>query len=163
MVDKAEGQTIAQRSAEVWVESGAPTFEDPRAKCGRDNFRDFDNDDPASKQKFVETPHAQCPSPCNVARTGYRCVARSEAVLRIGQDWKTFSNARRYQLTCSARVTHRIRSPRQYSINWTEANIVNTPVKINGFQMHKRKRPSALPINATNVRFKLSPSNKAFE
>ena len=43
-MNKAEGQTISQRDAQVRVEPGAPSAEDLKGKFGRDIFRDFDYD-----------------------------------------------------------------------------------------------------------------------
>lgn len=91
---------ISQRNPEVKVESGAPSAEELKAKFGRDIFRDFDYDDPRFNQQFVETLESHL-THCPVARsnvgTGYWWVSRNEDVRRIGQDWKTFSNAKGYQ------------------------------------------------------------------
>jgi cytochrome P450 len=93
-------RTIAQRNPEVLVADGAPTAEELKSKFGRDIFRDFDYDDPNFNDKFTETLDAQL-AHCPVARgntgTGYWWVSRNEDVRRIGQDWKTFSNAKGYQ------------------------------------------------------------------
>ena len=91
---------ISQRNPEVKVENGAPSPEELKARFGRDIFRDFDYDDPAFNDKFVETleTHLQhCPVARSNVGTGYWWVSRNEDVRRIGQDWKTFSNAKGYQ------------------------------------------------------------------
>ncbi|WP_298221961.1 hypothetical protein [Acidocella sp.] len=92
--------TIAQRDPDVKVEAGAPSAEELKAKFGRDIFRDFDYDDPKFNVNFVETLNTQlkhCPVARSNVGTGYWWVTRNEDVRRIGQDWKTFSNAQGYQ------------------------------------------------------------------
>ena len=99
-MNKAEGQTISQRDAQVRVEPGAPSAEDLKGKFGRDIFRDFDYDDRRFNDKFVETlmtQQAHCPVARSMVGKGFWWVTRNEDVRRIGQDWKTFSNAAGYQ------------------------------------------------------------------
>jgi cytochrome P450 len=99
-MSQSKNGTIAQRNPDVPVEPGAPTPEQLKARFGRDIFRDFDYDDPNFNTKFVETLETHL-THCPVARsnvgTGYWWVSRNEDVRRIGQDWKTFSNAKGYQ------------------------------------------------------------------
>ena len=91
---------ISQRNPDVLVEPGAPTPEQLKAKFGRDIFRDFDYDDPNFNKHFIETLDTQqqfCPVARSTVGTGYWWVTRNEDVRRIGQDYKTFSNAQGYQ------------------------------------------------------------------
>jgi cytochrome P450 len=91
---------ISKREQDVKVDSGAPTSEEMKASFGRDIFRDFDYDAPEFNEKFVETIEAHlnyCPVARSNVGTGYWWVSRNEDVRRIGQDWKTFSNAQGYQ------------------------------------------------------------------
>jgi cytochrome P450 len=93
-------EPISRRNPEVKVESGAPSAEELKSRFGRDIFRDFDYDDPKFNTRFNETLETQLKH-CPVARsnngTGYWWVTRNEDVRRVGQDWKTFSNAKGYQ------------------------------------------------------------------
>jgi len=93
-------EPISRRNPDVKVEPGAPSPEQLKARFGRDIFRDFDYDDPQFNTKFNETLETQLKH-CPVARsnngTGYWWVTRNEDVRRVGQDWKTFSNAKGYQ------------------------------------------------------------------
>jgi cytochrome P450 len=91
---------ISRRNPEVNVESGAPSPEELKARFGRDIFRDFDYDAPEFNEKFAETLEAHltyCPVARSNVGTGYWWVSRNQDVRRIGQDWKTFSNAKGYQ------------------------------------------------------------------
>jgi cytochrome P450 len=93
-------EPISRRNPEVKVEVGAPAPEELKAKFGRDIFRDFDFDDPHFNQRFNETLETQlkhCPVARSNVGTGYWWVTRNEDVRRVGQDWKTFSNAQGYQ------------------------------------------------------------------
>jgi len=95
-----KNEPISRRDPEVKVEPGAPSPEQLRARFGRDIFRDFDFDDPNFNKQFVETleTHLQyCPVARSQVGTGYWWLSRNEDVRRVGQDWKTFSNAKGYQ------------------------------------------------------------------
>lgn len=97
---KPTGCPISQRNPDVKVAEGAPTPEELKAQFGRDIFREFDYDDPRFNEQFVETLEAHlthCPVARSTVGTGYWWVSRNEDVRRIGQDWKTFSNAKGYQ------------------------------------------------------------------
>jgi len=99
-MDESSRCPIARRPVEVLVEADAPSPEQLKERFGRDIFRDFDYDDPKFNDKFVEIQEAHL-NHCPVARsnvgTGYWWVSRNEDVRRIGQDWRTFSNAKGYQ------------------------------------------------------------------
>lgn len=93
-------EPISKRNPEVKVEPGAPGPEQLKARFGRDIFRDFDYDDPHFNTRFNETLETQlrhCPVSRSNVGTGYWWVTRNEDVRRVGQDWKTFSNAKGYQ------------------------------------------------------------------
>src|SRR5690349_12732796 len=93
-------EPISRRDPPVKVEPGAPGAEELKAKFGRDIFRDFDYDDAGFNKHFIETLDTQqrhCPVARSTVGTGYWWVTRNEDVRRIGQDWKTFSNAQGYQ------------------------------------------------------------------
>jgi len=99
-MSQSESGPISKRNPEVLVESGAPSPEELKARFGRDIFRNFDYDDPNFNVKFVETLQthlAHCPVARSTVGTGYWWVSRNQDVRRIGQDWKTFSNAKGYQ------------------------------------------------------------------
>jgi len=99
-MDNSKQCPISRRNPEVKVEAGAPTPEQLKAKFGRDIFREFDFDDPKFNDTFVDTLQAHlayCPVARSTVGTGYWWVSRNEDVRRIGQDWKTFSNAMGYQ------------------------------------------------------------------
>jgi cytochrome P450 len=99
-MNKCPFKPISQRDPDVLVEPGAPTPEQLKHQFGRDIFRDFDYDDPKFNETFTETlgAHlAHCPVARSNVGTGYWWVSRNEDVRRIGQDWKTFSNAKGYQ------------------------------------------------------------------
>jgi cytochrome P450 len=93
-------EPISRRDPEVKVEPSAPPAEELKAKFGRDIFRDFNFDDATFNQHFLETLDTQlrhCPVARSKVGTGYWWVTRNEDVRRVGQDWKTFSNAQGYQ------------------------------------------------------------------
>jgi len=99
-MSQSEYKSISQRDPEVIVEPGAPSPEELKAKFGRDIFRHFDYDDPNFNVNFVPTLEAHinhCPVARSTVGTGYWWVSRNQDVRRIGQDWRTFSNAKGYQ------------------------------------------------------------------
>lgn len=99
-MESTDKAPLAQRADEVKVDAGSPSEQELKARFGRDVFRDFDYDDPGFNDKFVETLDTQlrhCPVARSNVGTGYWWVTRNEDVRRIGQDWKTFSNAKGYQ------------------------------------------------------------------
>ena len=100
MANEQERCPLSKRGDEVVVESGAPSEQELKAKFGRDIYRDFDYDDPKFNERFVETLDSQlrhCPVSRSNVGSGYWWVTRNEDVRRVGQDWKTFSNAQGYQ------------------------------------------------------------------
>jgi len=97
-MSQSKNEPISRRDPEVKLKPGAPSPEQLKARFGRDIFRDFDYDDPNFNKNFVPTLEAHlqhCPVARSKVGTGYWWVSRNEDVRRIGQDWKTFSNALR--------------------------------------------------------------------
>jgi cytochrome P450 len=94
------GKPISQRDPDVPVEAGAPNPQELKSRFGQDIFRDFNYDDPGFNAHFAETLDTQlkhCPVSRSNVGTGYWWVTRNEDVRRVGQDWRTFSNAKGYQ------------------------------------------------------------------
>jgi cytochrome P450 len=97
---ETKSEPVSRRESEVRVESGAPSPENLKARYGRDIFRDFNYDDPHFNTHFTDTLDTQlkhCPVARSNVGTGYWWVTRNEDVRRVGQDWRTFSNAKGYQ------------------------------------------------------------------
>ena len=70
------------------------------AKYGRDIYNDFDIDDPTFNENFYEILDDlvdKCPVARSNVGTGYWVVARQPLLRHVGQDWRTFSNAKGYQ------------------------------------------------------------------
>jgi cytochrome P450 len=69
-------------------------------KYGRDIYTDFDFNDPEWNNQFydvVDELVAKCPVARGRAGTGYWVINQQQLIRELGQDWKSFSNAKGYQ------------------------------------------------------------------
>jgi cytochrome P450 len=90
---------VSQRKIDVSVAADAPTEADLKTQFGRDIFRDFDVNDQGFNDHMVEALDLQarhCPIAHSKVGEGYFWLTRNEDIRRVGQDWKTFSNAKGY-------------------------------------------------------------------
>jgi len=98
-MDGENNPPVSQRPVEVQVAAGAPDASEMKARFGRDVFRDFDVNDHNFNDRMVDVLALQAKH-CPVARSqvgeGYFWLTRNDDVRRVGQDWRTFSNAKGY-------------------------------------------------------------------
>ena len=105
-----------------------PTSEELKKRFGRDIFRDFDYEDPKFNDTFfdvLDEQLAHCPVARSNVGTGFWWVTRNEDVRRIGQDWKSFSNAKGYQPNRPADLPYLFPEESDPPIHTTWRNVLN--------------------------------------
>ena len=145
-----DNMPVSQRPVEIKVGAGAPSEEELKARFGRDIFRDFDVNDLGFNDHMVEVLDLQaqhCPVAHSKVGEGYFWLTRNDDVRRVGQDWKTFSNAKGYMPNRPEGMPYiypiEMDPPKQTA--WREVlNPLMAPMVVDGFEDAIRADVNAL-------------------